>query len=146
MIVNAANSKINLSGGIPNVEGTLSDWFKTMKIGVTVKTVVDFQLSETINYVDIQAVLQPFTTKQLQLKPEGQRSWNWETLHVKGTDQEFCLDDHVYIDGMKYRIMQKFEWQRYGFLEYQIIQDFGKNQSASISDNMKVTEAQSYDP
>ena len=146
MIVNAANSKINLSGGIPNMEGNLSVWFTTMNVGVTVKSIVDFQLSESINYVDIQAVLQPFSTKQLEIKPIRVRGWGWSTLHVKGSDQEFRLDDHVVIDEKKYRIMQKFEWQRYGFIEYQVIQDFGKNQSGSISESMKITEAQSYDP
>lgn len=144
MIINAADSKINLSGSIPSVEDALSDWLKTIKIGVTTKSVVDFQLSESIEYIDVLAVLQPFTTKQLQIKPEGQRSWEWHTLHIKGTHQEFCLDDHVFIDGMRFRIMQKFEWQRYGFIEYQIIQDFGNTQDALIEENLSASEGQNY--
>lgn len=140
MIINASDSKKNLSGSIPDVEDALSDWLKAMKIGVVTKTISDFQLSESIEYIDVLAVLQPFTTKQLQIKPEGERSWEWQTLHIKGTHREFCLDDQVYIDGMKFRIMQKFEWQRYGFIEYQIIQDFGKNQSHSITENIQTSE------
>ena len=141
----AADSKINLSGSIPSVEDALSDWLKTIKIGVTTKSVVDFQLSESIEYIDVLAVLQPFTTKQLQIKPEGQRGWDKISLWIKGSDTEFCLDDFIYVDSKKYRIYQKFEWKNYGYIEYQAIQSFGHDSFAIINESVGVTEGESIE-
>ena len=140
MITNGSSLSIQTSGR-PNLQDALSDWFTNFKIGTIVKTVVDFQLQEVVTYLEYQAVYQPFTTKQLQVKPEGQRAFDWHTLHVKGTDVEFCLDDVVIIRGKRCRIMQKFEWREYGYTEYQTIEDYGQAMRASVSDSVKVSEA-----
>lgn len=139
MIVNAKDLSIQTSG-VPNMADALSNWFSQLKIGKVVKTVVDFQLSESVSYYDVLAVLQPFTTRQLQVKPEGQRAWQWFTLHIKSPDLEFCLDEIALIKNRKYRIMQKFEWEDYGYIEYQLVEDYGQIQSVAISEGVSISE------
>lgn len=139
MITNASSLPIQTSGR-PNVQDALSDWFSTLSIGTITKSVVDFQLQEVESFSNYQAVFQPFTTKKLQVKPEGQRTWDWHELHVKGTDLEFCLDDKVIIRGKKCRIMQKFEWREYGYTEYQLIEDYGQAIESSIGENVSLAE------
>lgn len=139
MITNASSLPIT-SSGVPNVQGALDDWFSTMTIGKITKSVVDYQLSEVVTNYEVQAVLQPWATKQLQFKEEGQRAWEKQTLHVRGTDLEFCLDDRALIMGKKYRIIQKFEWQNYGYIEYQLIEDYGQTSQAIISENVSTSE------
>lgn len=139
MITNGNTLPI-FSSGVPNVQDALSNWFTSLSIGKITKSVVNYHLKEVVSWATYQAVLQPFTTKQLQIKPEGQRVWQWETLHVKGTDSEFCLDDQVFIGVKKYRIMQKFEWSQYGYIEYQIIEDYGQEIPASISETIGNSE------
>jgi len=141
MIANAKDLSINTSS-VPNVSDALSNWFSQLKIGKITKTVVDFQLSESISYYDVLAVLQPFTTKQLQIKPEGQRSWQWYTLHIKAPGVEFCLDEVALIKGKKHRIMQKFEWEDYGYIEYQLVEDYGQIQNVAVSEDLLVSETQ----
>ena len=140
MITNASDSPISVCN-LPNVQDVLSGWFQKMTMSVLTKAVVNFKLVETSNSFEIMAVRQPFTTKQLMIKPEGQRAWQWETLHMKGTDYEPCLDDVVLFGTKRYRIMQKFEWSQYGYLEIQMIEDFGVSRTELLGDNVSITES-----
>ena len=130
----------------PNVEDALSGWLRKVIIGKIIKSIVDFQVVESRQIYEIFAVRQPFSTKQLLIKPEGQRAWQWESLHIKGSELEFCLDDQIIIDGKKYRIMQKWEWQDRGYINYDIVEDWGQNFSSSISENVSITEITQNDP
>jgi len=141
MITNASDKTLDFSI-VPNVEDALSGWLRKIHVATITKSVVNFRAVEERTVYEIFAVRQPFTTKQLAIKPEGQRAWQWETLHVRGSDVEFCLDDQVLIDGKKYRIMQKMEWQDRGFIEYQLVEDWGQVDSVSISESSKITEVQ----
>ncbi len=123
-IVNGSSRTLSqTSSSVPNVSEALDGWFKLTSVSTIVKTVVDYQTVETVTTKNIIAVLQPFTSRQLVIKPEGQRAWAWYTLHVKDSD-DFALDDIITISSVKYRIMQKFEWKDYGYFEYQVIQGF----------------------
>jgi hypothetical protein len=142
MITNASSLPLTSASNLPNVQGALDNWLVKMLIGTIVKSTIDFQLSETVSWVEYQVVLQPFTTKKLQVKPEGQRAWAWWELHIKGTDQEFCLDDQIFIKDKKCRIMQKFEWASYGYTEYQVVEDFGQLGSKSIAETSSILEGE----
>ena len=121
-IVNGSTKTISGSlGNLPNVTEAIVGWFQSMSVSTIVKTVVDFQLVETLTTSTIQAVRQPFTSKQLMIKPEGQRAWNWETLH---TLQEFNVDDIIVFNSTRYRIMQKWHWKEYGYFEFHICENF----------------------
>lgn len=141
MITNASDKSIDFSI-VPNVEDALSGWLRKVIVAKITKSVVNFRLVESKTVYEIFAVRQPFTTKQLAIKPEGQRAWQWETLHIRGTELELCLDDQVLIDGKKYRIMQKMEWQDRGYIEYQLVEDWGQIDSISISESSNISEAQ----
>ena len=141
MITNGNTLPI-FTSGVPNVQDALSNWFTTLSLGKITKSVVNYHLQEVVTWANYQAVLQPFTTKQLQIKPDGQRAWAWSTLHIKGTDSEFCLDDQVFIGNKKHRIMQKFEWSDYGYIEYQLIEDYGQDIPVSVSESVGASESQ----
>lgn len=140
MIITNASSLPITASGTPNVQGALDNWFSLLTIGKITKSVVNYQLSEVVTDYEVQAVLQPWTTKQLQIKEEGQRAWERQTLHVKGTDLEFCLDDRALVKGKRYRIIQKFEWQNYGYIEYQLIEDYGQTSSEIVSETISTSE------
>lgn len=111
------------SGTLPNVSGALLNWFQILTFTTIVKTVVNFQLVETTTTQDYQAVIQPFTAQQLMIKPEGQRLWKWFTLH-SFTDLILVPDDIATIQGVAYRVMGKWDWKEYGYIEYHLVEDY----------------------
>lgn len=124
-IANAANIPLNQgpNGTVPDVSGGLKDYFQPMTFTLVGKQVVDFQALETPTNVTFQGVIQPFSERQLLLKPEGQRSWTWYTLHA---DPVLTLqtDDVVLYLGVQTRVMSRKDFTIYGYVEYTLVQDW----------------------
>lgn len=123
-IFNASSIPLSqTTGTLPNVQAGMANWFQSITFIQIVKTVVNFKVVETTTSIDFQGVIQPFTAQMLELKPEGQRNWIWKTLHAyPGT--LLVPDDEGTIQGQNYRVMQKLNYQEYGYIEYHIVQDY----------------------
>src|ERR1017187_8759187 len=118
IIPNAANLPLfNKSGTVPDVSGAMQDYFQAMTFTPLVKTVSGFQVVETATPTTFQGVIQPFTERQLQLKPEGQRAWTWLWLFA---DPVLILevDDVVLYNGVQTRVMSQKDFSLYGYIEY----------------------------
>lgn len=125
MITNAKDKPLIYSG-LPQVGEVLPSWFQTMTFDVVTKTIVNYEVKETLTTITTQGVRQPMSAQQLSIKPEGQRAWRWETLHCL-PDVKLQVDDIVIFDSIKYRVMQRWNWAEYGYLEYHICQAYEKN-------------------
>ena len=125
MIINAKDKPLIYSG-LPQVGEVLPSWFQTMTFDVVTKTIVNYEVKETLTTITTQGVRQPMSAQQLSIKPEGQRAWRWETLHCL-PDVKLQVDDIVIFDSIKYRVMQRWNWAEYGYLEYHICQAYEKN-------------------
>lgn len=108
---------------LPYIEDALDGWMQDMTIKLVTKTIVDYQVVETTTEQNILAVRQPYTTRQLMVRPEGQRAWQWEKLHVKHSDS-FNLDDIIYFGSKQYRIFGVNEWAQFGYIEYDVVQHY----------------------
>ena len=122
MIINANEKGLNYSG-LPQVGEVLPSWFQTLTFDIITKTLVNYEVQETKTTITTQGVRQPMTAQQLAIKPEGQRGWKWETLHCLPSTI-LKLDDIVVFNGVKYRVMQKWDWKEYGYCEYHICQAY----------------------
>lgn len=123
-IANGANTPINVrTGTVPDVSGALNDWFQPMVFTPIVKDVDAFQLVETPDPISFRGILQPFTKRQLLLKPEGERAWTWLTLHAEA-QLTLQVDDVVDYLGKQTRVMARTNYSLYGFVEYELIQDW----------------------
>lgn len=123
-IGNAKDRPINVqTGTVPNVSGAMQNWFQPMVFTLVTKTVVAFQNVEVANDIAFRGVIQPLSGRRLELKPEGQRAWNWSWLH---SDPSLALDvdDVVYYLGVQTRIMSRKDYSIYGYIEYEIVQDW----------------------
>ena len=111
------------SGDIPDVSGALQSYFQQMVFEQVGKVVNGFQVVETGSPVNFRGLVQPFTARQLLLKPEGQRAWTWLTIH---SDPILTLqvDDVVIWRGIQTRIMARKDYALYGFVEYEAVQDW----------------------
>ncbi len=123
-IKNAANTLLNVqTGSIPNVGGAMRDWFQPMVFTRVTKSTVAFQLVETAENISFRGVIQPLTSRDLIQKPEGQRAWTWLWLHA---DPSLTLnvDEIVTYNGVATRIMARKNYTIYGYVEYQLVQDW----------------------
>ena len=123
-IANGANTPINLNQGtLPNVSGAMQDWFQKLTFGIVTKTDSAFQVIETAETITFQGVIQPFSERQLLLKPEGERAWSWYSLHADPV-LKLQVDDVVTWNGKQTRVMTRKSYDLYGYIEYTLIQDF----------------------
>ncbi len=123
-ISNAANRPLfDKSGTIPDVSGGLQDYFQPMQFIPVAKTVAGFQALEIPDPINFQGTWQPFTERQLLLRPEGQRAWSWFTLHADPV-LTLQVDDVVLWNGKQTRVMGRTDYGLYGYVEYKLVQDY----------------------
>lgn len=123
-IANAANRPLNQnSGTVPDVGDALLDWFQPMVFTTLVKSVDGFQNVETPTDVNFMGVWQPMSMRRLAMKPEGQRSWKWFTVHAQPS-LVLEPDEIVTYLGEQYRVMAHKDYKLYGYVEYELVNDF----------------------
>lgn len=70
-----------------------------------------------------RGTIQPLSVKQLLLKPEGQRAWQWLQVHCFSTTQ-LNVNDLVNYRGDEYKVMGKWDYSLNGFIEYHLAKDY----------------------
>lgn len=124
MIFNASGISVKLaSGGLPNVNGALNGWRLPMTFGVVTKEIVNAQVVEVMTAVNFKGVIQPLSARRLEMKPEGQRAWTWLMLHADPT-LALDVDDVVTYNGTQTRVMARKNYTEYGYIEYELVQDY----------------------
>ena len=108
---------------LPNVTGALVSYYVPMVFELITKTVSGGEAIETTTPINFRGVMQPLKVTQLMLKPEGQRSWTWFWLHCDPS-LKLRLDDVVIYKGVQTRVMGKKDYSDYGYLEYELAQDW----------------------
>jgi hypothetical protein len=123
-IANGKNTPINVgTGTIPNVNAAMTNWFQPMVFMRVVKTTEAFQAVETGETINFQGVIQPLDGRRLALKPEGQRAWTWLWLHADPS-LKLDVDEVVIYLGVQTRIMALKDYSIYGYVSYELVQDW----------------------
>lgn len=111
------------NSNLPNMSGALVSWFLSLTIEPIVKETINYQVVETTTPITFQGVVQPLTNKTLAIKPEGQRAWKWYWLHCVPT-LKLDVDDVFIYAGHQYRVMALKDYSEYGYLSYELVQDW----------------------
>jgi hypothetical protein len=109
----------------PNMNSAVMAWAKETTVYVSGKRTQDYKTYETFYEYRMKIFKVP-SGQNLEMKPEGQRSWNRETLYAD-TKYNLNVDDIIYFeneDSERYRIMNKIDWSRFGFIQYEIMSDY----------------------
>lgn len=123
-IQNGSNVPLTFDQGtVPNMSIALANWYQTMTFTQIVKTVVGFEVVETPTNTTFRGVLQPYTGKQMAILSEGERGWNWFTLHSDPV-LKLQIDDVVTWQGRQIRIMSRKDYSLYAYIEYTMIIDW----------------------
>lgn len=110
-------------GTLPNLSEAMTSWFQTMTFTRLTKAIVNFSTVETPVSYTFTGVKQPFSPEQLEMKPEGMRSWKWFTIHAL-PDLILATDDIITLTGIDYRVMTKRDYKEYGYVQYEVVEDY----------------------
>ena len=123
-IANGCNRSLQFQQGtVPDVSGALKDWFQPLTFTLVNKDVEAFQNVEDPTPIIFWGVIQPFTERQLVLKPEGERSWSWLLMHAEPSCT-LKTDDVVIYLGKQTRVASRKDYSLYGYVEYHLVQDY----------------------
>ncbi len=108
---------------VPDVSNGIMDLMHNVTVGVMQKNNVNGYSKEVPIYIKTMAVRQPFKPRQLEIKPEGQRSWQWFRMHML-VNVRLKVDDRFSMDNVFYRVMSASDYSEFGYYEYDVIQDY----------------------
>lgn len=124
MIQNGSSVPLNRSNGaLPNMYVGVKNWFLPLKFWVLTKTVINFLVKETYVEFNFKGVWQSLNAEDLQIKPEGQRSWTWWQVHAD-VSLNLMVDNIIRYESVNYRVMAKIDHSIYGYYEYHVVQDW----------------------
>jgi hypothetical protein len=123
VITNGNDRMIGDNTTLPNMGATLEGWFQKIVIGLITKLTVNNRTEETQVLIETLGTIQPLSAEQLEIKPEGQRSWKWYMLHCQPS-LSLATDDTAIIKGSRYRVMGRFGYDDYGYVQYELVKDF----------------------
>ena len=123
-----------IKSGMPNMSSTLNGWEVPLTLVKITQDVVDGDLVTSEVVYNFQGVWQPLSAEQLNLLPEGQRSWENVWIHAKSGSLNLETADKVIFNNRRYKITQKKDYGLNGFVEYMLIRDY-ENGFISDEDN-----------
>lgn len=121
--------------GMPQMDTTLTGWEVPLTLVKITQDIVEGDLVTTQTTINFQGVWQPLRDEQLELKPEGQRSWEWIWIHAKSSQLNLETASKVIFNGKRYKIMQKKDYGLNSFVEYQLCRDYEETETISDTDN-----------
>lgn len=128
-VINAKDVPLsNNPGSLPTVYESLLQWFQPLTFVRIVKSVVDSQLVETRTAIVTQGVIQSANSRNLEIKPIGQRKWIWKTLHALPglllEPDDIIIQTNILTGDIEYRVMAQNDYTEYGYVSYNLVQNY----------------------
>lgn len=124
-----------IRSGMPQMNTTLTGWEVPLTLVKIVQSVVEGDLQTTETQITFKGVWQPLKDEALELKPEGQRSWEWIWIHAQSSQLNLETADKVIFNNKRYKVMEKKDYGLNSFVEYQLCRDYEETQTISDEDN-----------
>lgn len=110
---------------MPNMSNTLTGWETSITLEIVSQDVTsDGEATFTTQQVTFLGVVQPLRTEQLELKPEGQRSWEWLWIHAKSGTLNLHTADKILFNSKTYKVEGVKDYSLNGFVEYELVRDY----------------------
>ena len=131
------NKSINnmIKSGMPQMASTLSGWEVPITLIKITQNVIDGDLVTSEQTINFMGVWQPLRDEALELKPEGQRSWEWVWIHARASELNLETGDKVIFKNRRYKVMQKKDYGLNAFVEYHLCRDYEEFSTISDEDN-----------
>lgn len=120
--------KSMLTSGMPNMSQTLNGWEVPLTLVRIIQDVDEGDLVYKEERYNFMGVWQPLRDEQLELKPEGQRSWEWVWIHAKSGALNLETADKVIFQNKIFKVETKKDYSLNGFVEYHLCRDYVSNE------------------
>jgi hypothetical protein len=107
----------------PSMRDTITGWSETITLVRLLKKIVNHENVNERTEFTCQGMIQPFSKRDLLIKPEGQRAWKWWMLHISSSI-ETPPGAEFEIAGVTYKVMGELPYFRNGFYEYELVQGY----------------------
>lgn len=107
----------------PDVSEAIQGWMRPIVLIRILKVVANFEVSNVRTRIPTLGMVQPFGNRELRLKPEGERSWDWQMLHVL-SDVDLKNGEEFQIGNTRYRVMSNAKWSDYGYISYELVEGY----------------------
>lgn len=116
---------LNQLSGMPQMQAAFTGWMLPLTFKKVAQVVQASGFVEDVETsVSVRGVWQPMSAEDIQLKPEGQRSWAWYMLHVQGNQEVFATNDRLEFQGQPYKVMGVKNYTLNNYVQYDIIGDY----------------------
>lgn len=124
MIINAKDKDLNQTfSNLPDMSRTIMSWFQDLKFGKVTRENVNADWKETIEEISTKGVVQPPKDEILKVMAEGMRFWEWQMIHCL-PNLQLINNEYIYYEGKKYKVMDKKNYEKYGYVRYMILEAF----------------------
>ena len=113
-----------MRSGMPNVLEALDGWMMDFIVDLSKQEEIDGDYVYRSKLKKMQGVMQPLKMEEINLKPEGQRAWEWYQLHVQANQVRIPVGKIVTFKNKKYKIMAMKDYSLNGYFEYHIVRDY----------------------
>ena len=121
--------------GMPQMDTTLTGWEVPLTLVKITQNVVEGDLVTAETQINFKGVWQPLSAEQLQLLPEGQRSWENCWVHARASQLNLETASKVIFNNKRYKITQKKDYGLNSYVEYMLIRDYEETEIISDTDN-----------
>ena len=106
----------------PHVETVLNGSLTpvTFELITSVQNEDTFEAEEKVVTIATSAVIQPLRTRELALKPEGERSWSWYKVYAL-PQLRLKPGDRIKISETTFRVMGLKDWRSKGYMYYELV-------------------------
>lgn len=113
-----------MRSGMPNVLEALDGWMMDFIVDLSKQEEIDGDYVYRSKLKKMQGVMQPLKMEEINLKPEGQRAWEWYQLHVQANQVRIPVGKIVTFKNKKYKIMAMKDYSLNGYYEYHLVRDY----------------------
>jgi len=110
--------------GMPQMDTTLLGWEIPLTLEKVYQDIVEGDFTYTTKKINFKGVWQPLRDESLELKPEGQRSWEWIWIHAVAGTLNLETADKIIFNKKRYKVMEKKDYSLNGFVEYHLVRDY----------------------
>ena len=121
----------NTNSQLPNMSDVITSWFLDISFYTVTRALQGADWVETTGTeIKTKGVVQPPSNEDLKILPEGTWGWKWQWVHCL-PDLQLDVDQYIYYDGVKYKVMGKRDWSKYGYVEYHLLEAYQASEIAS---------------
>lgn len=106
------------------MSAAFSGWTMPITLVVIKQRIIEGFNKDVGSNKTFNGTIQPLSPKQLILKPEGERAWEWIMIHCE--TGELLLDDgdRIVYNGKTYKVMGNNDYSLNNFNEYHLVRDY----------------------